>query len=399
MELFNYNGEAAGVRWIMLLSSIYYFLYFGAVAFLFPFLALFYKAHGLTGSQMGELAAVSPLISFFGAPLWNGVADASHRHKLTAVVAVLGVVTIAFVFPNLATFAAMLVMICLYSFFNSPTGSLVDSAVMALLGDRKERYGRIRLWGTVGYGVIAPIASIAIGRYGVKWAFWGYALIMAVGLLVLIPLPFRQSQSNRSFFGGMRQLFSHRAWVLFLVMVFIAGAGMATYNNYFLVYMQSLGSSSALMGLALTIATASEVPAMFFSDRILRRFGARGMLIIAMSTIGLRLLAYSATSATWLILLIQVVHGLTFAAVYTAGVYFADQVAPPGMKATAQGMFNGTLMGFGAGAGGLLGGVLMDRFSPSTMYAAIGGSVLVGLFVFLLFERRLSQKQVAEIET
>ncbi len=383
----------------MVLSSIYYFLYFGAVAFLFPFLALFYKAHGLTGSQMGVLAAVSPLIAFFGASLWNGFADATRRHKLVAILANLGVLTIAFIFPSLATFAAMLVMICLYSFFNSPTGSLVDSAVMALLGDRKARYGRIRLWGTVGYGVIAPLASIMIGRYGVKWAFWGYALIMAVGLLVLVALPFRQSHSSTSFFSGMRQLFANRAWVLFLVMVFIAGAGMATYNSYFLVYMQSLGSSSALMGLALTIATASEIPAMFFSDRILRRFGARGMLIIAMATIGLRLLAYSATSATWLILLIQVVHGLTFAAVYTAGVYFADQVAPPGMKATAQGMFNGTLMGFGSGAGGLLGGVLMDRFSPAGMYAAIGGLVLVGLFAFLLFERRFSEKQSVEAET
>ncbi len=335
--MLNYNGEAAGLRSKMVLPSIYYFIYFGAVAFLFPFLALFYKAQGLTGSQIGLLAAVSPLISFFGAPLWNGAADATHRHKLVAVLANLGVVTIAFIFPSLATFGGMFLMICLYSFFNAPTGSLADSAVMALLGDRKERYGRIRLWGTVGYGVIAPLASLVIGRYSVKWAFWGYALIMAVGLLVLIALPFRQSHSSTSFFSGMRQLFRHRAWVLFLMMVFIAGAGMATYNNYFLVYMQSLGASSALMGLALTIATASEIPAMFFSDRILRRFGARGMLIIAMSVIGLRFLAYSITAIPWVILLIQVVHGLTFATIYTAGVYFADQVAPLGMKATSSG--------------------------------------------------------------
>jgi MFS transporter, PPP family, 3-phenylpropionic acid transporter len=380
----------------MVLPSIYYFIYFGAVAFLFPFLALFYKAQGLTGSQIGLLAAVSPLISFFGAPLWNAAADATHRHKLVAVLANLGVVTIAFIFPSLATFGGMFLMICLYSFFNSPTGSLADSAVMVLLGDRKERYGRIRLWGTVGYGVVAPLASLVIGRYGVRWAFWGYALIMVGGLLVILLLPFRQSHSNGSFLGGMRLLFSHRAWMLFLLMVFIAGAGMATYNNYFLVYMQSLGASSALMGLALTIATASEIPAMFFSDRILRRFGARGMLIIAMSVIGLRFLAYSITSASWVVLLIQVVHGLTFAAIYTAGVYFADQVAPPGMKATAQGMFNGTLMGFGAAAGGLLGGILMDRFSPSVMYAGVGGLVLVGLFIFLLFERRLAVRTVHE---
>jgi PPP family 3-phenylpropionic acid transporter len=127
---------------------------------------------------------------------------------------------------------------------------------------------------------------------------------------------------------------------------------------------------------------------MFFSDRLLRRFGARGMLVIAMTTIGLRLICYSLTTQPWVVLVIQLVHGLTFAAVYTAGVYYADQIAPPGMKATTQGMFNGTLMGFGSAAGGFLGGILMDRFSPGGMYAFAGTLVLIGLIVFLLVERK-----------
>ena len=372
----------------MVFPSIYYFLYYGAISILFPFLALFYKGQGLTGGQIGLLAAISPIISFFGAPLWTGVADASHRHKLVTMLSILGVVTVTFIFPSVASFGGLLLMICLYSFFGAPTGSLVDSAVLTLLGDRKERYGRIRLWGTIGYGVIAPFAGNLIGRLGLKWAFWGYAILMLLGLLFIIPIPFRQSQSNGSFRGGMRVLFANQAWMLFLVMVFIAGIGMATINNYLFLYMQSLGASKTLMGFALTVSTISEIPAMFFSDRLLRRFGARGMLVIAMTTIGLRLICYSLTTQAWVVLVIQLVHGLTFAAIYTSGVYFADQIAPIGMKATTQGMFTGTLMGFGSAAGGFLGGILMDRFSPGGMYGFVGGLVLVGLIAFLLIERR-----------
>ncbi len=62
------------------------------------------------------------------------------------------------------------------------------------------------------------------------------------------------------------------------------------------------------------------------------------------------------------------------------------------MKATTQGMFSGTLMGFGSAAGGLLGGLLLDRFSPGGMYAFAGTLVLVGLIVFLLVERRIVPK-------
>ena len=372
----------------MVFPSIYYFLFYGAFSVLLPFLAIFYKAQGLTGAQIGLLAAISPIISFFGAPLWTGAADASHRHKLVTMVSILGVVGICFIIPGIASFGGLLLMISLYAFFGAPTASLVDSAVLTMLGDRKEHYGRVRLWGTIGYGVIAPFAGNLIGRLGLKWAFWGYALLMFGGFLIITQIPFRQSRSNGSFRGGMRVLFANRPWMLFLVMVFIAGIGNATINNYLFVYMQSLGASNTLMGFALTVSTLSEIPAMFFSDRLLRRFGARGMLIIAMTTIGLRLICYSLTTQPWVVLVIQLCHGLTFAAIYTAGVYYADQVAPPGMKATTQGMFSGTLMGFGAAAGGLLGGILLDSFSPGGMYGFIGTLVLVGLIAFLLVERK-----------
>lgn len=376
----------------MVFPSIYYFIYFGAISILFPFLALFYQSQGLTGAQIGLLAAISPIISFFGAPLWTGAADASHRHKLVAMLSITGVVGVTFIFPQIASFGGLLLMISLWAFFGSPTSSLVDSAVLTLLGDHRERYGRIRAWGTIGYGVIAPFAASLIGRLGLKWAFWGYAILMLAGLLVITQIPFRQSSSSGSFRGGVRVLLANQPWMLFLVMVFIAGIGMATINNYLFLYMQGLGASKTLMGIALTVSTLSEIPAMFFSDRLLRRIGARGMLVIAMTTIGLRLICYSLTTQPWVVLVIQLCHGLTFAAIFTAGVYYADQIAPPGMKATTQGMFSGTLMGFGSAAGGLLGGLLLDHFSPGGMYAFAGTFVLAGLVVFLLVERRIVPK-------
>jgi MFS transporter, PPP family, 3-phenylpropionic acid transporter len=376
----------------MILPSIYYFLYYAAISFLYPYLALFYQGQGLSGGQIGLLAAILPLIAFFGAPLWTGTADAIHRHKAAAVIAILGAATIALILPGVATFAGLILAVGLLAFFMSPIGSLTDSAILSLLGERKEKYGRVRLWGTLGYGVVAPLAGELIGRFGLQWAFWGYAILMVVGLLIVIPIPFRQSRSSGSFLGGMRNLFANQPWMLFLVMVFIGGVGMATINNYLFIYMQSLGASKALMGVALMVSTASEIPALFFGNHFLRRFGARGLLIIAMATIGLRLICYSLTTLFWVVLLIQLVHGLTFAIILIAGVSYADQVAPAGMKATTQGMFSGTLMGFGAATGGLLGGVLMERFQPAGMYGIVGAIVLVSLVAFLFIERKLVRR-------
>lgn len=215
---------------------------------------------------------------------------------------------------------------------------------------------------------------------------------MVAGLLIVIPIPFRQSRSSRSFSRGMRDLFVNQSWMLFLVMVFIGGVGMSTINNYLFIYMEDLGASKSLMGVALMVSTASEIPALFFGNQLLRRFGSRGLLIIAMATIGLRLISYSFTSAIWIVLLIQLVHGLTYAIILLAGVSYADQIAPAGMKATTQGMFTSTLMGIGAATGGLLGGILMEHFRPAGMYGIFGVVVLISLVIFLFVERRVVRR-------
>jgi len=67
-----------------------------------------------------------------------------------------------------------------------------------------------------------------------------------------------------------------------------------------------------------------------------------------------------------------------------AGVSYADKVAPPGLSATAQGMFGSTLMGVGAALGGLLGGLLLQYFNPAGMYLITGITLLVGALLFFL---------------
>lgn len=372
----------------MILPSIFYFLFFAAIACLFPFLALFYQEAGLTGSQIGLLTGLSPLITLFATPLWTGAADATRRHKPILVVTIGGAIAMALVISRLSSFAWLLPALVLYALFAAPIVALTDSATMNMLGERKHMYGRVRLWGTIGWGAVAPLVGGLIERQGIHWSFYSYAILLFASLLFALRLPYQQGPAETRFSQGVRSLLTNRRWMLFLVTVFVCGVGMASVNNYLFIYMESLGASRTLMGVALTISTISEIPVMFFAERMLRRFQPRGMLVLAMTFIAGRLLLYSITSLPWAILAIQLLHGLTFAPIYIAGVAYADQVAPPGMKATTQGMFGSTLMGFGAAAGGLLGGFLIEQVGPAAMYRVIGIVVLAGMLLFLLVERR-----------
>src|SRR5574341_440949 len=194
----------------------FYLLYFGAGACVFPYFVLYYQSLGFTGAQIGLLSAISPFISLAGAPFWTGIADTTHRHKLVMSLAILICMGLIASYPLVSTFAAVLVLGSFFAFMISPVNSLADTATMTMLGDQQHMYGRVRVGGTVGWGVIAPLSGIVIERYGLHWAFWSYTSLMFSGFLVSQRFVFSHARQAVSLRHGLRELFSNRRLILFL---------------------------------------------------------------------------------------------------------------------------------------------------------------------------------------
>jgi PPP family 3-phenylpropionic acid transporter len=371
----------------------FYFLYYAALAHLMPFIVLYYQHLGFNGAQIGLLAGMSPLITLVGAPLWTGVADATRRHRLVMSLAIAIAIALALVFPSLKTLSPVILLVALVSFFGAPITSLSDSATLSMLAGEKEMYGRVRLGGTIGWGLAAPIAGRLVETHGLKLAFWGYAALMFLALIISQRFVFGQSSEDASIQGGVRTLMSNRRWMFFLALAFVGGIGFASINNYLFPYLQELKASETTMGIALTLSTLSELPVLFFADRLLRRLQAHGLLVLAMTITGVRLLLYAILSFPAGVLVFQLLNGLTFPAVWVAGVSYADENAPAGMSATAQGLFGAMVFGFGAAAGGFIGGLLLESIGGQGMYFVFGVMVLVSVAIITLFERRLPVEQ------
>ncbi len=371
----------------------FYFLYFAAAAALIPFFVLYYQYLGFSGAQIGLLAGLTPLIAMVGAPLWTNLADRTGRHRLILGLTMAGVITTALVIPTLNALLPVALMVALYALLGSPIVSLSDSATMSMLGDERSQYGRVRMGGTFGWAMAAPLAGLLVENNGLQMAFWGYAAFMALALVVGQRLTFDSPSATgapSAARSGVQTLLRNRRWVLFLAMAFMCGVGFASVNTYLFPYMQELNASAGVMGLALTLATLSELPVLFYADRLLKRFGAFGLLTLGMGMTGVRLLLFATASAPTGILAFQFLNGLTFPAVWVAGVSFAYDNAPPGLSATAQGLFGAMIFGFGAAAGGLLGGILLEAIGGRAMYLVFGVLVLLSLALLAPLERRLA---------
>jgi PPP family 3-phenylpropionic acid transporter len=381
----------------MAFSKTFYFLYYAAAASLIPFLVIYYEQLGFSGRQIGFLAAIPPFVFLLSAPVWGAAADATKQHKRLLMVAIAGALAVVFVFSRTTAFAWLIPVIVVYGFFVAPIMPLVDASTMDWLGDKRNLYGRIRLWGAIGWGLSAPLIGWLIERSGVRWAFYGYIVLMLGGLVMAWFLPIRETSGQQSFWRKIRLFTGNRQWLIFLVVVFFGGMCMAIISNFLFLYMNDLGASKTLMGLSLTFGTISELPIFFYSNRLLRRWGARGLLLIALFAYAVRALAYTVVSDPWMFLVVQLLHGLTFSAMWVAGVSFADSMAPEGLGTTAQAVFSGVLLGLGGIAGALIGGFLYDELGAVAMFRWAAAFALLGLVVFALVSHSAPKKEPAPI--
>ena len=369
------------------------FLLFAATASVSPFIVLYYQGLGFTGTQIGLLTGLTPLITFFSAPLWTGLADATRQHRLMMSLAILAGVITLFVFPLLNSFVPVLLIAILLNIFVAPVTPFADSATMFMLADEKEMYGRIRLGGTIGYGMAAPISGVLVQKYGLRFAFWGCATLFLLGFIVSQKLVYSQLKADDPARGRVRTLLTNPRWLLFLMMAFAGGSALAVLNNYFFPYMKELGANESTMGFALTVGTISEIPVLFFGNRLIKRLRSYGLFTLSMVVTGLRMLLLAASVTSGLVLFLQLLNGLTFPAMLMAGVSYTDENAPAGMSTTAQGLFSAMVFGFGMAVGGLIGGPLLENVGGRGLYLVFGVAVLATVAIVTLIQRRLPAEQ------
>lgn len=368
-------------------GGLYYFTFFAANGALFPYYTLFYKSVGISEQAIGVLVALPTLVTIFASPMWSGLADALRLHRRLLPLSLLATMVTVVLLMQSQTFVALAAFILLQAFVSAPLVSLADNAVMELLGDQKHLYGRLRLWGAVGYGMTALLSGAFIDRFGFQASVLIYVSLMLVTVLVSTRLPAPQLRTP-PLLRDLGQMLTNSRWMTFLASLFLVGACSAILNSFFVLYMQSIGASAAVFGLSIVVASLSELPVFFLAPRIVLRGNASLLLMIAFGTYAIRAFLCSLVTEPWMGVAVQLLHGLTFSALWTASVTYAREIAPPGWSATAQAAMGSVFFGVAVGAGALSGGILYANAGPVFTFRVAAVLALAGLVLFALQLRR-----------
>lgn len=361
----------------LLAAKLFYFCWFAAIGAFVPFIALYYRQAGLPLAQIGLLAGLPGLVQLVATPLWGLAADALRLRRALLPLAILGTLPAVLLIGRTADIGRLLALVAAQALLSAPAVPLADSATLALLGDRRERYGSQRLWGAIGWGISTVTFGWLVEQIGLRVIFFGYIGLASLAAAAALALPRTQlPRVDLRAAGGT--LLRDPRWLSLLGCTLLIGCCSATITGFLSLYLQDRGADGAQIGLAFTIASLSELPFMALSPRLLRRWGARPLLVVSGLCYALRMLIYIAAPGPGWALAAQLLHGPCFAILWTAGVVEAHRLAPAGLEATAQSLLGMAVNGVAQALASAVGGRIYEASGSAALFGVAAGAALLG---------------------
>jgi PPP family 3-phenylpropionic acid transporter len=361
---------------------LYYFGFFLAAGINFPYAGLYFKAIHLNGSQIGLLISISPLVGALLPAVWGTLSDRYFwRNRIVRICLVVAALVAPLV-PLVGPFPLLLLVMALLAVVLSPAVPLADSATLETLEGAANRFGTVRMFGSIGFLLSSVVLGQVLAGNHIVWLFPIYGGALAAAALCSLGMPGQTRRERAERGEGIRFVLRDARISVFLALVIVGYTSFAAYNAFFSLYLQGLGGGTGIVGIATAIATLSELPGMILGGYAIKRFGIKAVLLLGLGSCFARWMAYALIHDYRLALVFQPLHGLGFAAFYMAGVAYVDALVPTRLRATGQTLFSVSFLGLGSVIGSNLFGALYDRLQGNGMFfvaAAIVVPAWVGM--------------------
>ena len=395
--------------------SLFWFLYLGALGILLPFLALYLGDNaGLTGTETGVVVTMAPLVALVAPTLWGRIADRSRSPVRVLAVATLGVALFLAVFAMLAGFWALVAGAVALAVFSTGVIPLVISATLAALGENaSDGFGRVRVWGTVGFLVLVvafPALLHALGRPGAPasrpsepalWLMFPAASLMVLAAVVVaLCIPEAPAVDVVPSRASWSELIRHPPFLRLLVLSFGLYLFFQGPMSLFPLYLRGHGGGVDALSRMWISMLALEIPLIAFSGAGLRHFGPRGLLACGFAAGGIRWIVCGLAQDLRVIYLVQLLHGVTVAGVGVGTALYVEGSVPSHLRSTGQALASTAGVGIGAIISNVAAGWLMDHASVDAPFLVGGtGTLLLALLVpvWLPRPRRLETRRIAPV--
>lgn len=363
--------------------SAYYFAYFAFVGAFSPYFTLYLQSLKLSAADIAILMSLMQVMRVLAPSLWGWLAERlGLRLPVVRASALLSLAGFSIFFVT-DSFAGLFFAMALMSFFWSAALPLMESVTFAHLGEEGHRYGKIRVWGSVGFVVTVLLLGHVLDVLRVSALLWVIAAVLAGILCCALLVP------EAPVAGGQREQVCLRETLMrpevraLLGSCFLMAAAHGALYVFYSIYLVDQGYSKGLVGWMWTLGVLAEIVVFMSMARIARRWSMRAVLLCSFAVAVLRfvLIGWGVSSLPVLVLA-QLLHGVTFGAYHAAAIAMVNQWFPGRLQPQGQALYGSLSFGAGGMLGGLVSGYTWDVLGATWTYTLGAGFALLG-FVWL----------------
>lgn len=412
------------IRFKLFLMMVLEFFIWGAW---FPLIFGYLPSLGFSASEQSWILNAFPIAAIAGMFFSNQFADRNFAaEKFLAASHLIGgvaMLSLAWVTSFWPFFLLMLVHCLLYV----PTISITNSIAFANMKDAQSEFGIVRMGGTIGWILAAwPFTFILVDwdkvkaanpqgmvewlgtvlgsgltgaalQSGTTWTFivaGAASLVLAAFSLTLPHVPPKRVEDGA---GSLAWLQSIKLLAIpFILVLWIVTFVDATVHNLFFNwagrFLGAVGIPGNWIMPVMSIGQIAEILTMAVLGTALKALGWRPTMIVG-------ILGHAARFAVFaffpehptLVVAINILHGICYAFFFATVYIFVDEFFPKDARASAQGLFNLMILGFGPLVANVLGPTLIESFNTGGVVdfkslflmpcaAAIGAAVVLALF-------------------
>lgn len=355
------------------------------------FLNLYFREIGLSGVEIGIIKGASAIVMVFSQPIWGFLCDLRRMRKGLLNILLLAAGATFLLVAISPSFGWILCAIVVYAFFKSPIVPVADSIVMLKVKGNGRKYSQIRLWGAVGLMSSVVLMGYYFNQASLSHLFWLYLVFtyLALGLAIFLPDRKAKFQVKRLCLRDFIQLKCYPGFIQFLLAILLLQTGAFIIDGFFGLYVKERIGNEVTLGWALTLAGFSEILIYRYLGRLKRNFTAKNLLIISALISALRWYLYARSTMVTQILLLQLLHGVTFGFFYISGVTYVNQLLPDEFATSGQTFFWGNAFGLASLLGSVIGGVLYDLFNYQWLFSVAAFLAILAAGVFIQIPKEI----------
>ena len=362
------------------------FCYFAAMGLFSPYAPLWFQSLGYSTVLIGGLSALQNGTRLFAPYAWSWFGDHSGRRVELIRLSALGTLCAAAALLGVEQALPVAVVTGLLFLANSGVVPLYEAVLAHLLrtaqGIDTRRYGRVRVWGSIGFIVSATAFGAVLERYGVAIFPALVAGMNGVMLLAALRLPATHEDAVHDerappVLPLLRQ--PEVAW--FFASIFFTVLAHTSLYAFFSLYLVSLGYGKGAVGALWAVSVAVEIAFFWFQGRWFARLSAHGWLQVVGWVTALRFVATAAGGASVVVLVLaQLSHAVTFATHHAACISLLQRYFPERLRGRGQALYTALGYGLPGVVGGLGGGWVIDRYGFAAVFwaAALAGVLAWG---------------------